>query len=77
MTPLVAPYWPEGHAKHTTAPPRLYLPAEHVTAVDDVDPGGHTYPAVQLPEQPGVDSADVAPKVPPGQSEHTPMPAVL
>jgi hypothetical protein len=49
--PLVDPYVPGGHETHTDAPPRLYVPGPHTTAVALVDPEGHTYPAAQSPEQ--------------------------
>ncbi len=40
----------------------------HTTAVPEVDPGGHTYPAVQFPEHDDDPRPDVAPNVPAGQA---------
>ncbi len=63
-----APNLPPGHGSHTPAPTRLYEPGGHWTAVADVLPAGHAYPAVQFPLHGGVDSPDAEPKVPAGQA---------
>ena len=47
----VAPYRPALQFVHTVAPVREYLPAGQLTAVALTDAEGHTYPALQLPEQ--------------------------
>ncbi len=72
-----SPYRPAAHGVHDAAPGRLYVPAGHDTWVGDVDPGGHMYPAVQLPEHAGVRRAAASPNVPPGQGGHTAAPPVL
>ena len=61
---------PGGQSVQDADPGRAYLPAGHRAAVGDMDPEVHAYPPVQLPLQAAVDSADVAPKVPPGQGVH-------
>jgi hypothetical protein len=43
---------------------KLNCPALHWSAIDDVEPGGHTYPAVQFPEHDDVVRPDVAPYFP-------------
>ncbi len=63
-----APNLPSAHGSHTPAPAKLYVPGGHWTAVADVLPAGHAYPAVQFPLQAGVDSPDAEPKVPTGQA---------
>jgi hypothetical protein len=61
--PLAAenPNCPAAQSVHTAAPLRLYLPAGHVWAVADVDPAGHAYPAVHIPEHDAVEAPDVDP----------------
>jgi hypothetical protein len=49
VMPIVEPYTPAGHEVHVAAPPRLYCPAGHTTAVALTDPDGHTYPALHGP----------------------------
>jgi hypothetical protein len=55
------PNRPAAQFVHTAAPLVLYLPAGHVWAVADVDPAGHAYPAVHIPEHDAVVSPDVDP----------------
>ena len=78
-TPMfgVAPYRPALQLLHTPAPAREYVPAGQLTAVELVDPAGHTYPALQLPEHAATDMADVDPYRPGAQFVHTPAPATL
>ncbi len=57
----MAPYRPPGQSLHVAAPDKLKRPAEHGDVVGLTDPGGHAYPAVQLPLQAG----DVWPWLPP------------
>lgn len=71
------PYRPASQSVQTAAPVRLYRPAGHTTCSADVDPGGHAYPALQLPEQLGEVNADVAPCTPSGHTEHVLAPAKL
>jgi hypothetical protein len=54
------------------APLELYWPAAHITALLLVDPAGHVYPVLQLPEHAGVDSPGIDPKVPGGHCVHPP-----
>ncbi len=63
-----APNLPPGHGSHAPAPARLYVPAGHWTAVADVLPAGHAYPAVQFPLHADVDRPDAEPNVPAGQA---------
>ncbi len=63
-----APNLPSGHSSHAPAPPRLYEPGGHCTAVDDVLPAGHACPEVQFPLQANEDSPAEDPKVPAGQA---------
>ncbi len=42
------PYRPAAHNTHTLAPIKLYVPTPQTTAVEFVDPAGHTYPALQF-----------------------------
>lgn len=49
---------PAGQGEQAPAPASLYWPAAHKTAVALVEPGGHTYPAVQSPVQ--VDTVEPA-----------------
>ncbi len=65
-SPEVAPYVPAGHGVHDPEPAREYEPKGHAVALGDVDPGPHTYPALQLPEQTLLGRATTAPKVPAG-----------
>jgi len=62
--PAVAPYKPALQFVHTLMPCTLYWPARHCTGVDDVDPAGHTYPAVQSPEHDDDVSPDTDPYLP-------------
>ncbi len=64
----MAPNLPPGHGSHTPAPARLYEPGWHWTAVADVLPAGHAYPAMQFPLHADVSSPDAEPKVPAGQA---------
>lgn len=66
-SPEVVPYVPAGHRVQDPEPAREYEPKGHAVALGDVDPGPHTYPALQLPEQTLLDRATTAPKVPAGQ----------
>ncbi len=50
VRPAVDPNRPAAQSVQVLAPARAYCPAAHCTAVGDVDPAGHAYPAVQLPE---------------------------
>jgi hypothetical protein len=50
VTPAADPYVPPGHAVHDPAPPSLYVPASHSTAIGLVDPASHAYPAAHAPE---------------------------
>jgi hypothetical protein len=68
--PAVAPYVPAGHALHAPAPPTLYRPAAHISAVALVDPAGQAYPALQLPLQPALAIPLTAPYVP---ARHAPL----
>ncbi len=61
VSPTLSPYTPAGHSRHTPDPIVPYRPMGHSCAVEDVDPAGHAYPAVQLPLQVG----DVWPPVAP------------
>ena len=67
VDPGPLPKVPAGQLVHTPAPDTLYVPDPHTLTAGDVDPAGHQYPAVQLPEQLGDDRPVVAPKVPAGQ----------
>ncbi len=62
---------------HDAAPPRLYLPGPHKSAVALVELAGHAYPGAQLP----LHAADVSPAsdpyVPPGHGAHDPAPPSL
>ncbi len=42
---------PGGHCVQDATPPRLYCPAAHSDAVDDVEPEGQAYPAAHAPTQ--------------------------
>ena len=73
----VAPYRPALQFVHTPDPLMLYLPTGQGDAVGDVEPAGHTYPAVQLPLQPAVPMPDTAPYRPALQFVHAPVPPKL
>ncbi len=73
--PVVSPYLPLGHDVHEEAPLREYVPVAHTMSVGVVDPPGHAYPAVQLPEHSDDARPDVAPYLPPGQAVHEDAPA--
>jgi hypothetical protein len=60
----VAPYSPALQFAHELDDCKLNCPALHWSAIDDVEPGGHTYPAVQFPEHDDVVRPDVAPYFP-------------
>ncbi len=62
------PYRPATQSTHTLALAREYFPAAHASDVEFVDPGAHTYPALQLPLQLDDDRPDKAPKSPAGQA---------
>ena len=74
---VVAPYRPALQFVHTPDPLMLYLPTGQGDAVGDVEPAGHTYPAVQLPLQPAVPMPDTAPYRPALQFVHAPVPPKL
>ena len=61
VRPAVAPKTPAGHRVHDPAPPLLYLPGVHTTAVADVLPAWHAYPGTHSPEQAADASPDCAP----------------
>jgi hypothetical protein len=65
--PGVAPYNPEAHGVHAPDPATLCLPAAHISAEAFVEPSGHAYPALQLPEQADEVRAGAAPNSPAGQ----------
>jgi len=50
VRPADAPYRPALQTVHKPAPGKLYCPAPQIDAVEFVDPAGHAYPALQLPE---------------------------
>jgi hypothetical protein len=66
----VLPNRPGGHAVHWLAPPKLYVPSPHATAVEFVDPGGQMYPAVHGPLHVDVVRLTVSPKDP---AAHRPL----
>lgn len=66
VRPLLTPKVPPGHSLHWPAPARLYRPGGHISAVAEVEPGAHAYPAVQVPEQVDTTSPLEAPNVPAG-----------
>ena len=74
LVPAADPNLPAGHATHTAAPARLYLPATHTEVVELVDPEGHAYPAAQLPLQVRTVSPAVLPKYP---ASHGPVHAAV
>ena len=59
---------PAAHKSQTAAPDRLNRPAGHIDAVGVKDPGGHEYPAAQLPKHAAVTKPTTAPKVPAGHA---------
>jgi hypothetical protein len=77
LDPGLFAYVPGGHRLHAPAPPRLYCPTGHTTAVALEDAAGQKYPAVQLPEQVGVGEAGELPYTPGGQSLHATAPVRL
>ena len=74
---MAEPYWPAAHGVQALEPAKLYLPTGQGDAVGDVEPAGHTYPAVQLPLQPAVPMPDTAPYRPALQFVHAPVPPKL
>jgi hypothetical protein len=68
----VPPNRPAGQSLHDPAPPTLYLPTPHTTAVALTDPAGHAYPALQFPLQPAVVRPGPLPNRPAGHPLHTP-----
>ncbi len=72
VSPKESPYRPGLHCVHDPAPPRLYVPGEHRTAVALVDPTGHACPAEHGPEQLVELRPEVAPYLPAG---HAPLQA--
>ena len=73
----MAPNVPCGQSVHDVALPRLYVPAPHIDAVEEIEPARHAKPAaaVQLSLQAAVESPVVAPYRPPGQSVQAKTPA--
>ncbi len=53
---------------HSAAPPRLYRPGGHCTAVRVAEPAGHAYPAAHSPLHSGVVRPGSAPNRPPTHS---------
>jgi hypothetical protein len=53
------------------------VPAAHTSSVGDVEPGGHQYPALQAPVQPGFVDATLAPNAPALQLLQAPAPSAL
>ena len=64
-----------GHTEHRSAPGPLYVPMGHLTAVAEVLPAGHVYPAEQLPVQVDTFMTVVDPKDPAGQGVQAPAAA--
>jgi hypothetical protein len=76
-SPVALPKRPWGQLMQEAEPEGAYVPTAHSCVVGDVEFAGHAYPAEQLPEQAGVDSAVVLPKVPPGHTKQVARPGVL
>ncbi len=76
-SPVVLPKRPWGQLMQEAEPEGAYVPVRHSCVVGDVELSGHAYPAEQLPEQAGVDSVVVLPKVPPGHTKQVARPGVL
>ncbi len=55
-----------GQLAQVPAPPKLYSPGGHSTAVALVEPAGQAYPAVHSPLQVSADAATAAPNRPAG-----------
>ena len=55
---------------HELAPPALYVPLPHLTAVALVEPAGQAYPAAHTPLQLLLDRPVAAPKTPAGHNVH-------
>lgn len=77
VRPVAPPKSPAGQLVHTPAAPVLYCPTGQTEAVDDVDPLGHAYPALQGPEHVDVVRAVEDPNCPGGHDEHDGAPPVL
>ena len=56
---------------HDPAPPALYVPLPHLTAVALVEPAGQAYPGAHTPLQLLLDSPVAAPYTPAGHDMHT------
>jgi hypothetical protein len=69
------PYSPAAQSVQVPAPAREYWPAAHVTAVAEVDPTGHAYPAVHCPLHDDVGRPWADPKEPAGHWMHDAAPA--
>ena len=74
IIPEVMPYLPRGQPLHSPAPPVLYMPTGHSTAVPLLDPAGHAYPARHSKVQTLVRPLPPL-YVPAGQSLQAPAPA--
>jgi hypothetical protein len=62
--PVVEPYSPAAQLVHDPAPAKLYVPSEHMAAVELVDPAAQLYPAVHTPVHVAVMRPALAPYVP-------------
>lgn len=70
-------YSPAGHAVHTPAPDKLYVPAPQGDAVAFTEPAGHAKPAEHGPEQLAEVSPEAEPYRPAGQGVQVPAPRGL
>ena len=67
VVPAEDPNKPTAHATHAPAPPTLYQPGGHSTAVALVEPDGQAKPGEQPPLHPEVLSPGTAPNSPAAQ----------
>jgi hypothetical protein len=64
VSPTLSPYTPAGQLRQTADPVNPYRPTGHSCAVEEVDPAGQAYPAVQLPLHDEATCPPVAPYEP-------------
>ncbi len=77
LSPEMDPKVPALQLVQAAAPASLYCPGSQMTAVGEVEPATHAYPAVQFPLHPAVGSPDDAPYRPAAHTLHTPDPPTL
>ena len=67
IAPGTEPYRPAAQELHSPLPPALYVPTGHNDTIEEIEPAGQAYPALQGPEHADDTIPAVDPNLPAGQ----------